>query len=54
MLSLLGNAAGTFYQPQAGVYAAAISWIFIQGADIFIFSLRVFLKASDHAKDKNL
>lgn len=48
ILSLLGNAVGTFYQPQAGVYAAAISWIFIQGVDIFMLSLRAFLKASDH------
>jgi hypothetical protein len=54
MLSLLGNAAGTFYQPQAGVYAAAISWIFFQAADVFILSLRAFLRVSDRAKNKNL
>jgi hypothetical protein len=44
VLALLGNAIGVFYRPQVGVYAAGISWILFQGADIFLLSLKAFLR----------
>jgi hypothetical protein len=44
LLALLGNAVGVFYRPQVGVYAAAISWTLFQGADIFLLSLKAFLR----------
>jgi hypothetical protein len=45
--ALAGNAAGLLYRPQVGVYAAAISWVLFQGADIFLLSMRTFLRASE-------
>jgi hypothetical protein len=45
LLALLGNTMGFFYRPQIGVYAAGISWTLFQGADIFLLSLKAFLRA---------
>ena len=44
LLALLGNAIGVFYRPQVGVYAVGISWVLFQGADIFLLSLKAFLR----------
>jgi hypothetical protein len=44
LLALLGNAIGVFYRPQVGVYAAGIWWTPFQGADIFLLSLKAFLR----------
>ena len=38
------NAYGGLFEPQAGVYAAAISWLLCQAANIFLLSFNVFLK----------
>ena len=44
VLALFCNAIGYPFKPQAGVYAAGISWVLFQAADIFILSFRAFLK----------
>jgi len=44
LLALLGNAVGLIYRPSPGVYAAGMSWILVQGADIFLLSLKHYLR----------
>jgi hypothetical protein len=43
VLALTGNATALAYRPQVGVYAAAISWVLFQGADVFLLSIKAFL-----------
>jgi hypothetical protein len=48
--ALAGNTTELLYRPQVGIYAAAISWVLFQGADIFLLSMRTFLRASEKGR----
>jgi hypothetical protein len=46
VIALLWNSTGLPFKPQVGPYAAAITWILFQGADIFLLSIKAFLRGS--------
>jgi len=51
VVALLANAAGFPYHPQVGIYAVGVSWVLLQGIDIFIISLKGFLRTERRKTD---
>jgi hypothetical protein len=43
VLILICNALGIPFSPQVSLYALSVSWILVQGGDVFLFSLGSFL-----------